>query len=522
MPRQHRSGWRAFVTVSLAAAMLGLGAGACSQQSDTVAANLIDDEGGGGGAAPSPGPGVCSLVDAAGGVDNVTAAAVLPSFKVGVTAIERGPDGATYAISWPDWPNDEELALWRFDGATGATAKLGVDVSPHYSGNQSFDNHISATSLSVASDGSIYVAGYFTRTVTFGATTLESYARQDLFVAKASYSEIDGLVWQWAVQGNPGTSLVMSRIAKIEVTDRGVWIVGAYDTEADHSAFGSCDYHLGGLCIPSTNHGYVLDTDAFVARLSTDGDFEWIRVFGEYGDDTARALAVDKAGYAYVGGSSYGAFDLAGYSLPNNDNAFLVKFAEDGDVEWMSTVENASTVAIWDLATEDDRLFVLGDFMKTADFNGGISVTQDLSLTLMEDLFISEVKTDTGDFAWVETIHNVVANNGYGYQPHFAVSDGEIFVATKIAGAHGMPTEFAGMTFLPANPNSTLLATYDLSGGFGCATMIEGMVPNAAYGDAGSWVLGGQTSESLVIDGHSLPEPANMIWGWGIALSLDR
>ncbi|RTQ49180.1 T9SS type A sorting domain-containing protein [Hymenobacter gummosus] len=145
--------------------------------------------------------------------------------------------------------------------------------------------------------GNTYVAGSFTGTVSFGATTL-STADADAFVAKRDASG----TWLWAVRGGgPDTDACQAL---------------AMDTQGNAYVAGHFARGTRGTPATATFGNTVLTTageaDAFVAKLDGNtGQWLWAQSAGggnsfSGADDLATHLAYDGAGGLFVGGTFSG------------------------------------------------------------------------------------------------------------------------------------------------------------------------------------------------------------------------
>lgn len=153
----------------------------------------------------------------------------------------------------------------------------------------------SALGIAVDSSGNCYVSGYFSGTMTVGATPLTSAGGNDIFVAKLNTSG----AWQWAIKiGGTGA-------------DAGIGVA------ADST--GNC--YITGYFSGTTTFGTITLTsagghDAFVAKLDTSGDLQWAVKAGGTGTDDGYGLAVDSSGNCYVvgyfdGNATFGTTSLA-------------------------------------------------------------------------------------------------------------------------------------------------------------------------------------------------------------------
>lgn len=158
-----------------------------------------------------------------------------------------------------------------------------------------------AGGVAVDAQRNVFLVGY-----TYGGSTNAGSA--DVLVAKY---DADG-VSQWVQQfGTAGLDVA----AGVAIGPAGsLFVVGR--TEAALAG----EAHAGGL-------------DAFVARLNTSGQLEWLRLIGSSGDEMARGLAVDAAGNVMVVGETKGA--LQSGAAAGATDGFLAKFDPSGARRWL-------------------------------------------------------------------------------------------------------------------------------------------------------------------------------------------
>ena len=152
----------------------------------------------------------------------------------------------------------------------------------------------------VAGGGTVYATGAFNATATFGALSLVSAGRADVFVAKLADAGATA-TYAWVQQaGGPGDDIGFALVARAG----SVYLAGGTSGGA---TFGPSTVASAG--------GY----DAFVARLTDAGPsarFIWTQVGGGTASDIASALAVAN-NRLYVGGvallpATFGALALTG------------------------------------------------------------------------------------------------------------------------------------------------------------------------------------------------------------------
>ncbi|MBF9141732.1 T9SS type A sorting domain-containing protein [Hymenobacter properus] len=133
---------------------------------------------------------------------------------------------------------------------------------------------------------SVYLAGFFSRTATFGATTLTSAGSYDAVVAKLEDAGATA-DFAWAQRGGgPGED----RARGIALNGSSVYVTGSFEGSA--ATFGPATLSSAGLA------------DVFVTKLTdagTTSSFGWVERVGGAGADRAYALAGAGTGICIVG-----------------------------------------------------------------------------------------------------------------------------------------------------------------------------------------------------------------------------
>lgn len=297
-------------------------------------------------------------------------------------------------------------------------------------------------SLATDAAGNAYVVGLFTETAQFGEIVLTSHGRSDLFVAKLSPAG----TWDWAVAAGDAGSDHAAAVA-VDATGR-VWVSGSFSNrvqfdETSLSSQGEMDVFVaqlspqgrwlsataaGGpgldracaLAVAPTGEllvaGQFAETasfgtsqlvsqgggDAFVARLTPEGQWRWAIGAGGDDNDEATALATDAAGEAYVTGYfsnqvAFGASVLAGQGM---DDAFVGKLSATGQWQWATAATGSNTAYGKGLVADPaGGVFVTGSFNGNAVFgathlrsNGG-----------SDDGFVARLSS-TGQWEWVRVL----------------------------------------------------------------------------------------------------------------------
>jgi hypothetical protein len=175
--------------------------------------------------------------------------------------------------------------------------------------------------VDVCSDnvGNSYVLFQYSEAVSFGSVTLQPIGGNDIGVVKF---DSEGVA-QWAANaGSDGND----RGNAISVSTTGEIYVTGYIT--GDAAF--------GIFPPVQSNHNDGSTEFFVGKLSSNGQWLWVRTQQGLAISEGRDIAVDPSGNVVVGGNFFGA-DLAldGEVLPSTDQLpFIAKYSASGQILW--------------------------------------------------------------------------------------------------------------------------------------------------------------------------------------------
>ncbi len=213
-------------------------------------------------------------------------------------------------------------------------------------------------SISVDANGNSYVSGYFKETATFGAFTLTSSGSRDVFVAKF---DTDGN-WQWAKQAGGSSS---DKGWEISVDANGnSYVTGNF---AETATFGAFTLTSSGM----------LDWDVFVAKLDTDGNWQWAKQAGGSSTDEGLSIIVDANGNSYVAGgfqetATFGATTLTSSGVYD---VFVAKLDTDGNWQWAEQAGGSGYDFGRCISVDaNGNSYVTGFFVETATF-GAFTLT---------------------------------------------------------------------------------------------------------------------------------------------------
>ena len=424
-----------------------------------------------------PGPGVYNLTSA-GGSDAFVAkytpsGALLWARDMGGsgddagTGIALGPNGAVYVAgsfsgtaSFPAGANG--LSLTSAGGKDIFVAKLdsfGNIVWVRAMGGTGDDV---ANAIAVAPDGSVCTTGYFQGTANFNPGSsvynLTAVGPEDVFVSKLDAN--GNFVWADRMGGtgwSQGTSIGMGIAV---AADGSVYTTGSFQ--------GTADFGLG------TGGGILVcagDTDAFVSKLDSAGNFVWARDMGGPNADYGSGIAVAADGSVYttggfMGPANFGTFTLnsAGYN-----RMFVTKLDSSGNFLWADGYGGTG----WDLATgitlgADGSVYTTGGFWGTANFNPGAG-TYNLTSAGQKDAFVLKLDS-SGNFL---AARNIASGTGDNCGNGVAVTQSGVIYTTgyfqgtanfDAAGAAYNLTSAGGEDFFLSKFTAPLLPTFAVTG----------------------------------------------------------
>ena len=175
----------------------------------------------------------------------------------------------------------------------------GVPVWEHQMGSAEVDAPLG---VSVADDNTVYAGGY-----TEGDLVNPNQGSADAWIA--AFSPAGEVLWRQQFGGEQ-----WDRVFDVTAAPDGVYVSGY-----TFGQVGDAPAHGGG-------------GDGFVAKLTVDGNVEWITQLGTDANDWGQGSALAPDGGVYVTGYTEGDFD--GTNAGRRD-AFIARLDPDGDLLWV-------------------------------------------------------------------------------------------------------------------------------------------------------------------------------------------
>ena len=265
---------------------------------------------------------------------------------------------------------------------------------------------VSVEEIALDLSGNAYVTGGINGTVSFGSINLVSGGYYDIFIAKLSSSGS----WQWAITIG-GESFDFGRGIAVDPSG-DVYVTGGFNGTVN----------FGDTVLTST------ESDAFIAKLSSSGSWQWVIKAGGFSSDFGQGISVDPSGNAYVTGYFAGEVTFGSTNLTSNGttNIFIAKVSTSGLWQWAVNGDSLGSVTGAGIETDvSGNAYVTGNFMGETTF-GSTNLTSNGST----DIFIAKV-SNSGLWQWAVS----VGGSGYDLGQGIAVdSSGNSYITGMIDG----------------------------------------------------------------------------------------
>jgi hypothetical protein len=272
--------------------------------------------------------------------------------------------------------------------------------------------------LAIDAANNVYLAAQTqSPSLSLGSLTL-SLAQADIVVAQVNAAG----TFQWATKaGNTPTTSGTQLLAVALDPNNNLCLTG---------------YFTGSVAFGATTLNGAGGSDAFVAKISTTGMWNWALRIGGTNGDAGRGLAVDTLGNIYLTGSFAGyvgadpgvAFGSTIFHSGNSGtDIFVAKLTATGTFIWAVKAGGADgSDDGYSLALDAaGNPYITGNFSRTASF-GTLSLTSAGNF----DFFVAKLNPTTGGFLWATR----GGGGDYDYGDVLVSKDNELYVATHYFG----------------------------------------------------------------------------------------
>lgn len=308
------------------------------------------------------------------------------------------------------------------------------------------------------SSGNVYVAGKMGGTVDFDPGPGVVSKSGSLYVAKYSAA---GLLWARTLDGEFGYfggDMVVDPSGAIYLTE---------------SFRGSVDFDPGSGTF-SVNAGTT--KDGFVLKLTSAGDFGWVKTFGGTGDVDSYGIERDSSGNLFAVGTFGGTVDLdpgAGtYSATSMGDldAWAMSLGSGGAFRWGAATGGPGEDRGVDVGLDNlGDVYVIGDFTGTADFDPGAG-TLSMTSNGYEDVFYWKL-SNAGSVVWAKQVGGPATERAGGL---FVDPTGNFYTTGYFWGDVDFDPNAGSYPLTPVGGNDAFVSKLNSAGIMGWAQKLGG------------------------------------------------
>lgn len=306
-------------------------------------------------------------------------------------------------------------------------------------------------SIATDSQGYVYITGRFSETANFGSISLTSSGNSDTFVAKL---DTNGN-WLWAIKAGGSGSEEGLGIAVDG--NSNIYITGVFNNTA---TFGATSLNSSG------------NSDIFVAKLDTNGNWLWARRAGGSNLDGGRGVAIDINANVYLTGCFEGTANFGSTSLTSSGNwgIFAAKLDSNGNWIWAVQSGGGTYNVGYDIVVDSDsNCYLTGRIIGDTNFG-----TVYLSSSGGSDVFVAKLDSN-GNWLWAKSAGGTGSEEGYGIAVDNAANVCLIGVFTGIA-------IFGSVSLYSSGEQDVFCAKLDTNGNWLWARSAGGAAREYGYG----------------------------------------
>jgi hypothetical protein len=299
-------------------------------------------------------------------------------------------------------------------GADGFILKLNSSgnfvYAKQFGGTATVDDHV--YSICLDNQGNLYATGYFLNTCDLDPGTSQfnvtSVGGADIFILKL---DINGnFVFAKTIGGTSGT-----------ITSGGS---GGYSVKFDNTnnIYVAGVFHGNHDFDPNSSVSNIISngqSDGFILKLTTLGNFVFVKSFGGTGDDFVNSITIDLSGNIIAGGAFSSTVDFdpntGVASLTSNGltDGFLLKLNSFGNYQWCNQIGGTGSDYSDKLATDNnDNVFVTGSFSNSVDFDNTTSQLL-LNSNGLKDIFVAAYSSN-GSIIYAQKYGSTSDDEGRG------------------------------------------------------------------------------------------------------------
>ena len=309
--------------------------------------------------------------------------------------------------------------------------------------------------IAIDRQDNVVITGSFYGKAQFGSTILTGKGSVDVFVAKL---DTNGK-WLWAQRA--GGAKYDRGLAIATNASSEIYVLGVLATKGD---VGKTTLRPSGIT-----------QELFVAKLSAKGVWEWAQIINgsTLSYRPTGGIAVDSKGDVYVTGGFNKTLKVGGTTLvfphANYIDVFIAKLNAKGIGQWAVRTGGSTEDFAFDLFAQNNRIYVTGAFVNTADF-GSFKMTSKGG----SDIFVAAL-SDAGKWLWVAQAGSVKDDTGFGVTADAA---GNVYVT----GEFEKTASFGSSTLTSSGEDDAFVAKLTSSGKWQWALSAKGITALAGKG----------------------------------------
>jgi hypothetical protein len=353
----------------------------------------------------------------------------------------------------------------------------------------SSENTDYAENICIDNSGNIFVTGQSSTEIIFGSITLSSTKTKFGYLVK--YNPSGDVLWAKKVIESDDADYRLMAISAD--ADGNVAVVGHFgDTQT-----------ILGEEFTTVSSTYW---DAFIFKLNSAGEKQWIRTGGGQRTDDAYDVVSDNAGNFYIATdfieeATYGTFSVTAESVNLSNSILIVKYSPEGTVEWVSQAGGLSYDYPTGIAYDGSKLFITGH-TSSSDAAFGEHIAHYDGITCG---FFAQLDPADGIFDWVKVIDARVTVTGLIKEEncHIAVDDNAIY----ISGSYYEHANFGNSISFDNEGENGYLASYTKSGNLNWAHEVvteSGGIPSSLSVSEGNAYIAGNYVTSVTINENEL------------------
>ena len=245
-------------------------------------------------------------------------------------------------------------------------------------------------------NGNLYIAGYFSNSITFGTTTLQSANTEDnttdILLLKQDNS--GNVIWGKRAGG------INDEYATSVATDisGNIYLTGYFTSPL-----------LSFDSIVLTNTASDTTADIFLAKFNSNGNILWAINAGGSGNDNDPSVAVDNSGNVYLTGNfTSPVFNIGSSSFINNggNDFFVAKFSNNGNMIWAESAGSDCNDHSGSITFDESGSIINTGYFTSRNLTINTILLQNTSTDTTADVYISKYDNN-GNILWAKSVDGV-------------------------------------------------------------------------------------------------------------------